>query len=73
MNMRSKEQYIGRTRSLQRAWIKGAGLTDEEVENEELDRRRGEYQPPEPRVKRGYLKHYADQVAPATKGAVMPR
>ena len=32
MNMRSKEQYIGRTRSLQRAWIKGAGLTDEELQ-----------------------------------------
>ena len=31
MSMRSKEQYIGRTRSLQRAWIKGAGLTDEEL------------------------------------------
>ena len=44
-----------------------------EVENEEMERRRVEYQPPEPRVKRGYLKHYADQVAPATRGAVMPR
>jgi len=32
MNMRSKEQYIGRTRSLQRAWIKGAGLIDEELQ-----------------------------------------
>ena len=48
-------------------------VLDLDVGNEELDRRRGEYQSPEPRVKRGYLKHYADQVAPATKGAVMPR
>jgi len=48
-------------------------VLDLEVENEEMKRRRGEYQPPEPRVTRGYLKHYADHVAPATRGAVMPR
>ena len=48
-------------------------VLDLEVENEEMKRRRGEYQPLEPRVKRGYLKHYADHVAPATRGAVMPR
>ena len=31
------------------------------------------YVAPEPRVKRGYLKFYAEHVAPASEGAVMPR
>jgi dihydroxy-acid dehydratase len=31
------------------------------------------YVPPAPRVKRGYLKFYAEHVAPASEGAVMPR
>ena len=31
MITRSKEQYISRTRSIQRAWIIGADLTDEEL------------------------------------------
>ena len=29
--MRSTEQFAGLDRSLQRAWIKGAGFTDEEL------------------------------------------
>jgi dihydroxyacid dehydratase/phosphogluconate dehydratase len=29
--LRSRQQYQGPTRSLQRAWIKGAGLTDEDL------------------------------------------
>lgn len=43
------------------------------VPPEEIQRRRRTYRPPEPRVKRGYLKFYADHVAPASEGAVMPR
>ncbi|GGF01033.1 dihydroxy-acid dehydratase [Aliidongia dinghuensis] len=43
------------------------------VEPAELDRRRAAYVPPAPRVKRGYLKFYADHVAPASEGAVLPR
>ena len=38
-----------------------------------LARRRRGLSPMPPRVARGYLKHYADQVAPAAEGAVMPR
>jgi len=32
MRLRSDEQYLGIERSLQRAWVKGAGLIDEEFE-----------------------------------------
>jgi len=39
----------------------------------ELERRRGVYVPPAPKVSRGYLKFYAEHVAPASGGAVMPR
>ena len=38
-----------------------------------LARRRRGLSPMPPRVTRGYLKHYAEQVAPAAEGAVMPR
>ncbi|WP_407530021.1 dihydroxy-acid dehydratase [Methylobacterium oryzisoli] len=38
-----------------------------------LERRRAAYAAPAPRVSRGYLKFYADHVAPASEGAVMPR
>ena len=38
-----------------------------------LDSRRCSYTLPPPRITRGYLKHYAAQVAPACDGAVMPR
>lgn len=31
------------------------------------------HSPMSPRITRGYLKHYAEQVAPAAEGAVMPR
>ena len=31
------------------------------------------YEPLKPRVKRGYLKHYAEHVSPASDGAIMPR
>ena len=43
------------------------------VEQAELDRRRAAYVAPAPRVTRGYLKFYADHVAPASEGAVLPR
>jgi len=44
-----------------------------EVAPEALARRRHRHSPRPPRVTRGYLKHYAEQVAPAAQGAVMPR
>jgi dihydroxy-acid dehydratase len=43
------------------------------VSDVELAERRKTYQPPAPRVKRGYLKFYSEHVAPASEGAVMPR
>jgi dihydroxy-acid dehydratase len=43
------------------------------VEAAEIERRRSRYVAPEPRVKRGYLKFYAEHVAPASEGAGMPR
>ncbi|MEM8985407.1 MAG: dihydroxy-acid dehydratase [Pseudomonadota bacterium] len=46
---------------------------DLEVSEEELEKRRADWTPYPPRVTRGYLKHYADHVAPASEGAVMPR
>ena len=46
---------------------------DLEVAPEVLDRRRRNHTPMPARVSRGYLKHYAEHVAPASEGAVMPR
>ena len=46
---------------------------DLDVPTEEMERRRAAFTPRAPRVTRGYLKHYADNVAPASEGAVMPR
>jgi dihydroxy-acid dehydratase len=43
------------------------------VPEAELAKRRKAYVAPAPRVKRGYLKFYAEHVAPASEGAVMPR
>jgi len=43
------------------------------VAEAELAKRRKAYVAPAPRVKRGYLKFYAEHVAPASEGAVMPR
>jgi len=43
------------------------------VPEDEIARRWKSYVPPVPRVKRGYLKFYAEHVAPASEGAVMPR
>lgn len=43
------------------------------VDDTELERRRASYVAPQPRVTRGYLKFYAEHVAPASEGAVMPR
>jgi dihydroxy-acid dehydratase len=43
------------------------------VADQEIERRRAAYVPPQPRVTRGYLKFYAEHVAPASEGAVMPR
>ena len=44
-----------------------------EVAPEELAERRRNHVPRPARVSRGYLKHYAEHVAPASEGAVMPR
>jgi dihydroxy-acid dehydratase len=43
------------------------------VPEQEIARRWKGYVAPAPRVKRGYLKLYAEHVAPASEGAVMPR
>jgi dihydroxy-acid dehydratase len=43
------------------------------VGQDEIDRRWKRYSPPKPRVERGYLKFYAEHVAAASEGAVMPR
>jgi dihydroxy-acid dehydratase len=43
------------------------------VEADEIAKRWEVYQPPAPRIRRGYLKFYAEHVAPASEGAVMPR
>ncbi|WAM19180.1 dihydroxy-acid dehydratase [Rhodococcus sp. JS3073] len=43
------------------------------VDDAELDRRRAAYVAPEPNVTRGYLSFYAQHVAPANQGAVLPR
>jgi dihydroxy-acid dehydratase len=43
------------------------------VPEQELNRRWQSYVAPAARVKRGYLKFYAEHVAPASEGAVMPR
>jgi len=46
---------------------------DLDVAAAELERRHAAYVPPAPKVSRGYLKFYAEHVAPASEGAVMPR
>ncbi len=46
---------------------------DLEVATEVLAQRRRNRSPMPARVSRGYLKHYAEHVAPASEGAVMPR
>ena len=46
---------------------------DLNVSEEILAQRRSAYVAPVPNVTRGYLKHYAEHVAPANQGAVMPR
>ncbi len=46
---------------------------DLEVATVELARRRRDHTPRPIPVARGYLKHYAEHVAPASEGAVMPR
>lgn len=43
------------------------------VDAAEMESRRAAYAAPEPRAKRGYLKFYAEHVAPASEGASMPR
>ena len=43
------------------------------VAPEVLEARQSRHSPMPPRVTRGYLKHYAETVAPASEGAVMPR
>jgi hypothetical protein len=39
----------------------------------EIEKRHAAYVAPEPRVKCGYLKFYAEHVSPASEGATMPR
>ena len=46
---------------------------DLEVAPEVLAERQRRHMPQPARVSRGYLKHYAEHVAPASEGAVMPR
>ena len=46
---------------------------DLEVARDVLAERLRIYEPRPARVSRGYLKHYAEHVAPASEGAVMPR
>jgi dihydroxy-acid dehydratase len=46
---------------------------DLDVDPAELERRAASYQPPPPRITRGYLAFYAEHVAPASAGAVLPR
>jgi dihydroxy-acid dehydratase len=46
---------------------------DLEVDADELARRAEAYEPRPRRITRGYLSFYADHVAPAAQGAVMPR
>ena len=46
---------------------------DLDVAPEVLRERRARHSPPPARVTRGYLKHYAETVAPASDGAMMPR
>ena len=50
-----------------------ARTLDLEVAPQVLSERRRIHTPMPPRVSRGYLKHYAEHVAPASEGAVMPR
>jgi dihydroxy-acid dehydratase len=46
---------------------------DLDVGEDEMDRRRNAWTPPEPRVKKGYLARYASLVSSADKGAVFKR
>ncbi|MGH3276422.1 MAG: dihydroxy-acid dehydratase, partial [Streptosporangiaceae bacterium] len=48
-------------------------ILDLGVDDEELARRAAAYQPPPPRVTRGYLGFYAQHVGPASEGAVLAR
>jgi len=41
------------------------------VDNQELEKRRKEWQPPEPKVNHGYLARYAQLVTSASEGAVL--
>lgn len=43
------------------------------VSREELNRRRKNWKPPEPKIKTGYLARYASMVSSADKGAVLPK
>lgn len=46
---------------------------DLKVSREELNRRRKNWKPPEPKIKTGYLARYASMVSSADKGAVLPK
>jgi len=43
------------------------------VDAETLEKRREGWQPPEPRIKKGYMRRYAEMVQSASTGAVFPR
>jgi dihydroxy-acid dehydratase len=42
-----------------------------EVEDDELERRRQDWQPPEPKITTGYIARYAKQVTSGSTGAVL--
>jgi len=48
-----------------------AGTLNVRLSGAELDERRKSWQPPEPRVKTGYLARYARMVSSASEGAVV--
>ena len=48
-------------------------MTDSAVAEDVMAERRARHVPSPPTVTRGYLACYAEQVAPACEGAVMPR
>ena len=47
------------------------GLLAVELSEEELQRRKNEWQPPAPKINRGYLARYSQMVTSADTGAVL--
>ena len=42
------------------------------VPEDEIERRRSDWQPPEPKIRQGYMARYARQVSSASQGAMCP-